>query len=152
MIDELEVDIEGAIGLSSPAITGGKSNPVLRGGRGDQSVVDGAARDAERGQLGVKLGCALRAEKERVREVMSEQPGDLARSASVRRRQPGQHREGLKGRVAAKSAATVADGPSGGSMVFVTGDRESNRDAGVDQELGPVTAGRHRAASGPRHR
>jgi hypothetical protein len=113
---------------------------------GDQGVIDGDARDAEFREPGVESLCTLSAEESRAGEVMREQPGDRVRGAAVGRWHSGQHRESLECRVAAETATAIPDGFPCRLVVLVTGSDEGYGDAGVDQELRAITAGRHRGA------
>src|SRR5487761_957072 len=148
LIDELEVDIEGTVSLGGPAITRGKGDSVFGRRSGDEGVVGRTTRDAERRQPGMQPVRFPGTEEQRAGEIVGEQSGDSTGGAAARRWQPGQNREGLEGRMPAQSATTAADGLPGGLMVLVPGGREGNGDASVDQQLGLVIAGRHRAASG----
>lgn len=120
---------------------------MFAGGRGHKCVIDGAASDAELRESGVKSLCALSAEEPRAGEVMREQPGDRLRGAAVRRRHPGQHRERLERRVAAETATATPDSFPCRLVILVARSHEGYRDAGVDQELRTIIAGRHRGAS-----
>ena len=78
-VDQLEVNVEGAVGLGGPAIAGGKRDPVFGCRGGDEGIVDGAAGDAERCQPGMEPLRVLGAEESLAGEVMREQPGDRVR-------------------------------------------------------------------------
>lgn len=82
--DEFEVGVEDRVGFGSPAIAGGQGDSVLGRSGGDQSVVHGAASDAECRQPGMKSLGTAGAEKARAGEVVGEQPGDGARGTAIR--------------------------------------------------------------------
>ncbi len=63
LLQELEVDVEGAVGLGGAAIAGGQGDPVFGCRGGDEGVVDSAPRDAKRCQPGMESFRPLRAEE-----------------------------------------------------------------------------------------
>lgn len=151
-IDELKVDLESAVGFGCSAIARSEGDAVLGGRSGDKRIIDSASGDAEFRKPAVESLRTCSGQEPRTGEIVCEQLRHGRRSSPVGRRQPGQHRECLEGRMTAQTATTVADGLPDGSMMFVASRHESDRDARVDQKLRPVIAGRHRAASGLGHR
>lgn len=118
-VDELKVDLECTVGFGSSAITRSEGDAVLGGRSGDKRVIDSASRYPEFRQPAMELLRTLSGQEPRTREIAGEQLRHGCRSTPVRRRQPGQHREGLEGRMSAQTATTVADSLPDGQMMFV---------------------------------
>ena len=80
---DLERDVELAVGVDGPPVTGGQGQVVLGGGGADEGVVDGAAGDAFDGELVEEGTGRLGAQEFCVGEVGGQ---EAAGPASPRRR------------------------------------------------------------------
>ena len=122
---------------------------MLAGGRADERVVDGAARDAQPGELGTERGRGLVGEERRRREVVGEQGGDVGRRPASSAGQARQNRVGLEPGVTREAQATAADGLESRRVCLVVLDDEGDRRARVEQQdlvRLSVHAGRRRSA------
>jgi len=105
----------------------------MGGSRRHQRVVNRPAGDSGLGQSAQHLSRGFLLEEPAVREIGGEEPTDSRRSSTGESGQAGQYRERFEGSMAGQTDSHAVDGGQYRGALFVIGDAERNRHAGVDQ-------------------
>src|ERR1700722_6606194 len=130
--DDDDLDADCVVGAACPGVSGSQGHAVLLGGKGHESVIDGAARDSEAAEGVRQRAGAAAAEDERRGEAGFEQAGGVGGGKPGGAWQPGQDRIGLgQGMAAERELLPVP--PAGNCRVVMVGpDEQGDRDTGVN--------------------
>lgn len=131
--DELELHAECLVHGSRSTIGRNKRSMMLTRGCADKGVVDGAAGDAQVGDLGAEGKRRIFTEEPERREVVGQQAESIRGRAAQRARESRQDRVRLEPGVTGKPQTTALDDIDRCAVRFVVLDDQGDRDARVEK-------------------